>query len=141
MTDQVPGPPSDDHVSVTVLADAAEDLLPAAEVARVNEHLSRCAACTELAQALTDACDALRDLPAPPMPEPVFERLSALVRAESQRRASGEAEAEAEAAIAEAVRRTDLGTFRQNPIIGKTGSVDQARRVGRTGPPPRSRED
>ncbi|MDO5498423.1 MAG: hypothetical protein Q4F67_01935 [Propionibacteriaceae bacterium] len=130
MTDQVPGQRRSDHVSVDVLADAAENLLSPEQVTLVNDHLHQCPECAEIAQALTDACEALRELPAPPMPEAVLQRLTALVRAESERRANGEADAEVEAGIADAAKRTDLGTFRQNPLTKK--GIDIRHTLGRT---------
>jgi len=115
VTDRVPG--QHDHVSLDILADAAEDLLTNDERDHVEKHLRTCVECAELARTLSVATDAIRDLAAPPMPSAVQERLIALVREESERRASGVAEAEEAAGVAEAAKRTDLGSFRQNPLI------------------------
>ncbi|WP_432559326.1 anti-sigma factor family protein [Granulicoccus sp. GXG6511] len=131
MTDQVPGQRRCEHIALEVLADAAEHLLTPDEQQRVETHLQMCPECTELAEALSEAGAAVRELPAPPMPADVLDRLTGLVRNESERRASGVAEAEAESGLVEAAKRTDLGSFRQNPIVGKTVSPHQAHLVGR----------
>ncbi|WP_425310614.1 zf-HC2 domain-containing protein [Ammonicoccus fulvus] len=129
-----------DHPSVEVLSDAAADLLSASEAQRIQAHLEACADCRDVAAALADACLALESLPAPPMPDAVFARLTAVVQAESQRRASGVARAEEDAEIAEAAKRTDLGTFGQNPTIGKQVPIADAHLVGRRLPPDSDQE-
>ncbi|MDO5681586.1 MAG: zf-HC2 domain-containing protein [Propionibacteriaceae bacterium] len=121
-------------MTLDLLADADEELLTAVEQARVDAHLRDCAECRELAQELTDATAAVRELSAPAMPADVLERLTNAVRAESERRATGIAAAEEEAGIADASKRTDIGSFRQNPLMGKTLSPEQAHLVGRTWP-------
>lgn len=131
MTDDVPGQSALDHPSIEVLSDAAADLLAHDEALRVRAHLETCADCRETAAALADACTALQSLPAPPMPDAVFARLTAVVRAESERRATGVAHAEAEAEIAEAAKRTHLGTFGENTTIGTKTSITDAHLVGR----------
>lgn len=129
-----------DHPSVEVLSDAAADMLSDTESQRVQAHLDSCAECREVAVALADACTALQSLPAPPMPDAVFARLTAVVRAESERRATGVARAEEDAEIAEAAKRTDLGTFGQNPTIGKQVPIADAHLVGRRLPPDSDQE-
>lgn len=129
-----------DHPSVEVLSDAAADLLSASEAQRVKDHLEACAECRDVAVALADACLALQSLPAPPMPDAVFARLSAVLQAESERRATGVARAEEDAEIAEAAKRTDLGTFGQNPTIGKQVPIADAHLVGRRLPPDSDQE-
>lgn len=102
-----------------ILADAAEDLLPPAEAAAVADHLRDCTACADLAQRVTDVSQAVREHPVPAMPPAVSRRLTDVVRAEAQRRASGISAAEESASLAEAAKRTDLGTFRQNPVLDR----------------------
>lgn len=123
MTHAVSGSIESEHPSLEMIADAAEDLLTAEQADQVALHLDRCADCAALAAALTEACEMVADSPAPPMPDAVFDRLTAVVRAESQRRASGAAKAEAEADAAAAVRRTALGTFGENPAMGTFGET------------------
>lgn len=107
------------HVTIDELADASEQVLPDARAAAVAAHLDDCAACRELAEALARTCQALADEPVPPMPPAVFDRLQAVVAAESARRASGEAAADEREAAAQAAKRTALGTFGRNPAYGK----------------------
>lgn len=119
MTDSAPGAPGSEHPTIEVLADAAEDLLPDDEARLVTDHLAMCADCAQTAAALADVCVTLRDAPAPPMPDAVFNRLQDVVRSESARRASGVAAAEVETAAIEAAKRTELGTFGRNPGVTK----------------------
>lgn len=116
------------HVSIDELSDAAEQLLTADEASRVAQHVTECSHCAELAAALTDACALLRDEPAPPMPEAVFDRLSAVVRAESERRASGAAQAEDDAERAARAKRA-VGNFGAHPDFDR--KWDPAERVRR----------
>lgn len=84
---------------------------------------------------LSQVTAALRDLASPPMPDAIAQRLREVVRAESQRRAEGVAAAEEQTALAEASKRTDLGSFRQNPFIVKDPQQEVAtagHRAGRT---------
>lgn len=135
MTDEVREQAETDHPDVDVLSDLSAGLLSHREAARVRAHLEACAGCRAVAAALDDASAALRSLPAPPMPDAVFARLTAVVRTESERRATGEARAEREAGIAEAAKRTDLGTFGQNSTVGKQVPIAEAHLVGRRPPP------
>ncbi|OYO02428.1 hypothetical protein [Enemella evansiae] len=118
------------HVSIEELSDAAEQLLTAEDAARVTDHVQACAQCGELARALADACDALRSEPAPPMPDAVFDRLSAVVRAESERRSSGTARAEEEAERAARAKRT-VGTFGDHPDFDRSWEPDRSRSESR----------
>lgn len=130
-----PGQQAQDHPPVEVLADATAELLSAQEAAAVRDHLTDCDACRTLVDELHAAAGALQDLPAPPMPQAVLDRLTAVVRAESERRAIGVFEAEAQAEIIEAAKRTALGTFGQNPPVGKTVPVADPHLVRRQTPP------
>ena len=125
VTNRVRGPR--DHYAAPTLADAAEGLLSAEETAAVADHLAGCSACAELARNLSDVTQALRDLPTPAMPAAVAQRLTAVVRQEAQLRATGVTEAEEAAGLAEAAKRTDLGSFRHNPILD-TGPLKGPRR-------------
>lgn len=129
-----PGLTPGEHVSIDTLADAAEDLLDPQDAARVRTHVASCTECTEAAESLRAASAAIRDLPAPPMPSAVFDRLTAVVRAESERRATGIARAEEEAEKAEAFRRTDLGSFGQNPPFGKSVPLAESCLISRQHP-------
>lgn len=76
----------------------------------------------------------LADDPTPTMPEDVFQRLDAVVRAEAQRRANGETEAADEDARIAAARRTQTGSFGSNPVLNQNeiatkDSFNQVRKV------------
>lgn len=113
-----------DHVPVTELADEAAGLLDTARQTAVRQHVQACQECTAAAAELAAVTDFLADEPAPEMPDEVFARLDAVVRGESARRASGEAQrAEEDFRRAEA-KRTALGTFGENTPLGdKAGTL------------------
>lgn len=133
MTAEFPGPspdvtPSPDftaelleskHVDLDAIADAQEDLPDPEQAALVRAHLTQCAECAAIAAVLTETCAALADEPAPAMPDAVFERLTAVVAAESARRRSGRLSAEEQAARTQAAKRTAIGSFGENPSYGK----------------------
>lgn len=122
---------SSGHVSIDELSDAAEHLLGTDDAARVAQHVAECAQCAELAAALTDVCAALGEDPAPAMPDAVFARLSAVVRAESERRTSGTARAEEEAERAARAKRT-VGTFGDHPDFDRSWEPEESRSDSRS---------
>ena len=113
MTDETNASPPGHHIPVDELADAAERLLPADQAARVSAHLDVCADCTALAAALTDVCTQLRDEPPVQMPDSVFQRLSAVVRSEAERRADGAQRAEETETCAAQAKA--IGSFGADP--------------------------
>lgn len=113
-----------DHVPVTELADEAAGLLDPARTATVLKHVRSCSACAETASELATVTEALASDPAPQMPDEVFARLDQVVRSESARRASGEAEREEEDFRRSEAKRTALGTFGENiPLGDKAGTL------------------
>ncbi|GAA1710018.1 hypothetical protein [Propioniferax innocua] len=76
----------------------------------------------------------LADEPHEKMPENVFQRLDAVVRAEAEGRAQGECAEREERRRIDAAKRTSLGTFGVNPVDGNDSlahkkSLAEVRRV------------
>ncbi|WP_073807115.1 anti-sigma factor family protein [Kitasatospora sp. CB01950] len=86
-----PHPPSE-HPELDALADLAEDLLPSEQAEPLHRHLAACPACAEDYAALCGLPELLADVPAPPMPQEVADRLTAALAAESAARAQTRAE-------------------------------------------------
>ncbi len=77
-----------EHPSVDDLADAAEGLLDEPRALAVEQHLIDCSDCREVSTALTAITPMLAAEPAPSMPAAVDARMSAVLTAESARRAA-----------------------------------------------------
>ncbi len=69
--------PDSDHLTAETLADLGLGLLDETSAAHAEHHLAHCADCRALRDQFPALADALADLPDEPMPEPVWQRLSA----------------------------------------------------------------
>lgn len=113
-----------DHVPITELADEAAGLLDSTRRSAVREHVSSCPQCAATAAELDQVSTTLAADPRPEMPDEVFARLDAVVRAESARRTSGQAQREEEDFRRAEAKRTALGTFGENTPLGdKAGTL------------------
>lgn len=104
------------HITATELADAAEGLLSSERTAEIEAHLAACETCTRAATGIASVARELAQAPSEQMPADVVERLSAIVAAESKRRASGQQAEEHQRRQAEHAKRHTLGTFGENPL-------------------------
>jgi hypothetical protein len=112
------------HVPAEVLADAAEGLLPAAEQSAVDEHLSHCTDCRQVAVDLRDIPTLLAAAPSPPMPDDVAMRIEAALQAEPPLTASTPREAITTPARARRTRRMPVWIgAAAAAVLGVTGAV------------------
>lgn len=74
--------PDSDHLTPEVLADLELGLLDDESREHAELHLAHCATCTALRGDLAALTDAMSDLPDEPMPDAVWEQLSAVLAAE-----------------------------------------------------------
>lgn len=107
------------HLTTDQLADLATGS-PAADL---RAHLSECTACAAALAAVTGSAGLLGRALAPtePMPSSVAARLSGVIEAESERRASGRAAQDAESRQREHAQRLATGTFANAPTRRRTG--------------------
>ncbi|TNY37715.1 anti-sigma factor family protein [Thermomonospora catenispora] len=71
------------HLDHDALADLAEGLLDDAHAASANAHLDSCAECRERSAEIAEVSRILADVPVPPMPAEVAERIEAAIAAEA----------------------------------------------------------
>ncbi|MEO8106784.1 MAG: hypothetical protein ABI720_05645 [Actinomycetes bacterium] len=74
--------PDSDHLSAEVLADLDLGLLDEASTDHAEQHLTHCAACAELHADFTELAQTLMHLPVEPMPDAVWQSLSAALEVE-----------------------------------------------------------
>ncbi|WP_119731484.1 anti-sigma factor family protein [Thermomonospora amylolytica] len=71
------------HLDHDALADLAEGLLDDTHAASANAHLDSCAECRERSAEIADVSRILADVPVPPMPAELAERIEAAITAEA----------------------------------------------------------
>ncbi|GAA3762148.1 anti-sigma factor RsiW [Spinactinospora alkalitolerans] len=95
------------HVDTETLALLAEGLLEESEERSVQAHVSECGQCAEQVAALADVSRVLAEVPAPPLPDGLAERIDEALRSESRQRPNAPGGAHAPS-IDEAARVTPL---------------------------------
>jgi len=77
------------HFSAEELASYRAGAIDADRAARISAHLADCARCAGVDSDLAGVTALLAEVPVPPMPDRLTERVQAAIAAESQRRAAG----------------------------------------------------
>ncbi|MFG2824528.1 anti-sigma factor family protein [Kitasatospora sp. NPDC048365] len=88
MTPHPPSPGPHDHPDLDLIADLAEDLLPAASADELRAHLAECPECADTFAALAEVSELLGEVEAPPLPDTVAARIDAALAAESAARSA-----------------------------------------------------